>query len=271
MARPTKEIATKRLRNILEQIPNLKKLPYSSPEFKKWHRDTEVAIKNTFGEESSHVKDFNDIRFSVGIVVSGMPDSTFQRAYLGGLETSESVIMSMIDEIEEYWEDSKALSTTANSQEKNPTNSNKIFAIHGRDEATREVVARFLEKLELSPIILHEQPNKGRTIIEKFEDYSDVGFAVVLLTPDDVRSLSIDEIDLKPRARQNVILELGYFIGKLGREKVCPFVKDNVEVPSDYDGVVYTKFDDGGGWKTRLIQELKFAGFDIDANQAFRP
>ncbi len=271
MTKPTKEKAIERLQNILEQISDLKELQYNSPPFKKWLRDTEVAIRNTFGDKSSHVEEFKEISFSLWMFTSGTPDSEFQAAYIRGLETSASVVTSMIDEVEEYWEGSKALATTADSQEKKLQSSNKVFVIHGRDEATREVVARFLEKLELSPIILHEKPNKGRTIIEKFEDYSDVRFAVVLLTPDDVGALSNDETNLKPRARQNVILELGYFIGKLGRENVCPFIKDDVETPSDYDGVVYTKLDDGGGWKTKLIQELKVAGFDIDANRAFGP
>ena len=145
--------------------------------------------------------------------------------------------------------------------------SNKVFVIHGHDEGARETVARFLEKLESQPIILHEQANKGRTIIEKFEDHADVPFAVVLLTPDDVGKLKDEKSDLKPRARQNVILELGFFLGRLGRGRVCPLVKGDVETPSDYDGVVFTKLDDAGAWKMKLVQELKAAGFDIDANR----
>ena len=90
--------------------------------------------------------------------------------------------------------------------------SKKVFIVHGHDEAAKESVARFLEKLKLEPIILHEQPNSGRTLIEKFEVYADVGFAVVLLTPDDVGSPASEARagSMKHRARQNVILELGY-------------------------------------------------------------
>ena len=118
-------------------------------------------------------------------------------------------------------------------------------------------------------MVLHEQPNEGRTIIEKFEDFTHVGFAVVLLTPDDTGRLQDDVGDFKPRARQNVIFEFGYFIGKLGRGRVCALVKGDVERPSDYDGVLYIPLDDSGGWEMRLIQELKSAGYDIDANRAF--
>ena len=149
-----------------------------------------------------------------------------------------------------------------------PKSTNKVFVIHGHDESARETVARFLEKLELKPIILHEQPNKGRTIIEKFEDYADVGFAVVLLTPDDVGAVKDRKSDLRPRARQNVVFEFGYFIGKLGREKVCALVKCDIERPSDLDGILYVPLDDNDGWKMRLLQELKAAGFVVDANLA---
>ena len=78
-----------------------------------------------------------------------------------------------------------------------------------------------------------------------------------------------EEQSLKPRARQNVIFELGYFTGKLDRGRVCALTKGNVEIPSDYDGVLYIPFDESGAWRMKLVQELKNAGFEIDANLAF--
>lgn len=144
--------------------------------------------------------------------------------------------------------------------------SRKIFIVHGHDVAMREAVARFLEKIGFEVIILHEQANQGRTIIEKVEASTDVGFAVVLLTPDDEgRAVGTDK--LEPRARQNVLLELGYFIARLGRGNVCTLRKGAVEIPSDFAGVVWTSMDDGGGWKTELSKELKAAGYDIDWNR----
>lgn len=145
---------------------------------------------------------------------------------------------------------------------------NKVFVIHGRDEGIKSTVARFLEKLGLEAVVLHEQPNAGRTVIEKFEDFARVGFTVVLLTPDDKGGLQNDEGDLKPRARQNVIFELGYFIGKLGRKRVCALVKEGVEWPSDYNGVLYVSLDNLGAWKMELLRELKEAGYRVDANDA---
>lgn len=145
--------------------------------------------------------------------------------------------------------------------------SNRVFVVHGHDDAALQGLARFLEKLGLEAIILKEQPDQGRTIIEKFEDTSDdIGFAVVLLTPDDLGgSVKTDTPDV--RARQNVIFELGYFAAKLGRGRVCLLRKGHVEIPSDLYGVIYTDMDPADGWKAKLVGELKAAKLDFDANR----
>jgi predicted nucleotide-binding protein len=129
-------------------------------------------------------------------------------------------------------------------------------------------VARFLERLELSPIILSEQPNKGRTIIEKFEQHSDVGFAVVLLTPDDFGGPASNKSKVSPRALQNVILELGYSLARLGRNRVCALLLEKVEIPSDIDGVIYIDYDKGGGRHLPLANEIQAAGIEVDLNRA---
>ena len=142
--------------------------------------------------------------------------------------------------------------------------------VHGHDEGARETVARFLEKLQLECVILHEQPNKGRTIIEKFEDYADVAFAVVLLTPDDRGGISTGPFESqRSRARQNVLLELGFFLGALGRSHVCALYVKDVEIPSDYSGVLFLPLDEGGAWRMALLRELIAAGLEVDANSAF--
>ncbi|TDG05286.1 hypothetical protein E1N52_26485 [Paraburkholderia guartelaensis] len=146
--------------------------------------------------------------------------------------------------------------------------SNKVFIVHGHDGEARETVARYLHGLGFEPVILHEQANQGRTVIEKIEANRDVGFAVVLLTPDDV-GRSVKEDELKPRARQNVLLELGYFICHLGRERVCALRRGNVDIPSDFAGVVWESMDDGGGWRLALARELRAAGHEVDLNKAF--
>jgi len=153
--------------------------------------------------------------------------------------------------------------------EKEPTDLNRVFIVHGHDEAPRETVARFIGKIGFDPIILHEQANRGMTIAEKLIANANVGFAVVLLTPDDFGRAKNDDAE-KPRARQNVILELGYFIGRLGRDRVCALLKGDVEIPSDYMGVVYTRYDDGGGWRQDLARELNSAGYQIDWNKVMK-
>ena len=143
----------------------------------------------------------------------------------------------------------------------------KVFLVHGHDEAARESVARFLEKITLEPIILHEKPNQGMTVIEKLESNSDVGFAVILLTPDDEGRSKAEGEELRDRARQNVLLELGYFIGLLTRKNVCALHKGSVEIPTDYLGVLFVPYDEAGGWQLRLAKELKAAGFQVDINK----
>jgi len=146
------------------------------------------------------------------------------------------------------------------------TNNNKVFIVHGRNELFKSQVARFLEKQNLEAIILHEQSNGGKTIIEKFEKHSDVGFAVVILSADDEGRL-IDDKDLNLRARQNVILELGYFIGRLGRERVCLLKESSVESPSDILSVGYEELDTNGRWQLGLAKELIAAGYKLDLNK----
>jgi predicted nucleotide-binding protein len=149
-----------------------------------------------------------------------------------------------------------------------PSTTKAVFLVHGADHGAKDTVARYLAKLDLEPIILHEQPNLGATIIEKLERTLPVAFAIVLLTPDDKGYPAPDPSAPKPRARQNVVFELGFFIGRLGREKVCALHAEGVQLPSDFDGVVYIPLDTAGAWRLSLAKELKASGLDIDLNKA---
>lgn len=144
----------------------------------------------------------------------------------------------------------------------------KIFLVHGHDTSARHELALVLERIGADAIVLHERPNAGQTVIEKIESNSDVQFAVVLLTDDDVGGKSADM--LLPRARQNVILEMGYFIGLLGRSKVIALKKNDVETPSDFAGIVYITLDEVGAWKYQLARELHHGGFEISPDKLHR-
>ena len=147
-------------------------------------------------------------------------------------------------------------------------NVKKVFVVHGHNDALKTSVARLLSKLQLEPVILHEQPNRGRTIIEKFLDYSDVAYALVLLTADDRGGPVGEPLDThKLRARQNVILELGFFVGRLGRERVAAIYESGVEIPSDYSGVLFIRIDAGGIWQYQVAKEMKAVGLKVDLNQ----
>lgn len=139
---------------------------------------------------------------------------------------------------------------------------NRVFVVHGQNETARTAVISFLERLGLVGIVLHEQPNMGRHLLTKFIQEADlVTFAVVLMTDDDVGSLKGGK--LAPRARQNVILELGYFLAHLGQAKVCALITPSLETPSDFDGIVYIRMDDEQRWQQELKRELVAARMPV--------
>ena len=181
------------------------------------------------------------------------------------LEKSKDVFKDYLTEIKEEKlvkdEELEVVAHTDSSYQ-----NNKVFVVHGHDEALKEKVARLLEKQGLEAIILSEQANKGKTIIEKFEENSDVGAAICLFTGDDVGKEKSEVVE-KQRARQNVVYEAGYFMGKLGRERVIMLVDNGIELPSDLQGVVYTESE---SWKTEVLQELQSIGYEIDFNKLFK-
>ena len=229
-----------------------------------------MILRNIFGDESPHVRSWSNIDFEPRVVFldASENEARYRSARTSGLAVSLSLLQTAIEELELFGQDAPDSLSEETTQEL--PSSRRVFIVHGHDDGFKETVARLLSRLDLEPIILHEQPNKGRTIIEKFEDYADVSFAVVLLTPDDIAYRSGEDPETaSPRARQNVILELGFFLGKLGRDQVAVLFRGdgNFDKPSDYDGVLYIPVDENGHWKFGLVKELKAAGIEVDANQ----
>ena len=222
-------------------------------QIKRWSSKVAIFLKTTLGEAQSEeflsLRDDND-----------WDELALRQGFLQGLAASarDSSIKELIGKSQTNYQENI-------SQPLESRGTKKIFVVHGHDEAAKEATARFLEKLDLDPVILHEQASGGRTIIEKFEKYSnDVGFAIVLLTPDDLGTLKTEPAEFQPRARQNVVLELGYFLGKLTRNRVCALHKGGIELPSDIQGVIYVEMDDAGAWKSKLAQELVQANYPIN-------
>jgi predicted nucleotide-binding protein len=152
---------------------------------------------------------------------------------------------------------------------KAPNTGRNIFIVHGHDDAALYAVTDFVRRLQYEPIVLRDRPNKGRAIITKFrEEANGVGFAIVLLTPDDLggKTDSVPEF----RARQNVVFEFGFFVGTLGPERVTALIKSPLEKPSDLDGVGYIEMDSAGAWRLELARELDAAGLDVDWNRIMR-
>jgi predicted nucleotide-binding protein len=195
------------------------------------------------------------------------PASTF-RSYLSeGRKNSLALLRQAVKGLEEELADRGDGPTPESAPEVDSAQSSDIFVVHGRDSNAKTEVARTIERAGLNAVILHELPNAGQTIIEKFERHAGlVGFAVIVLTPDDVGGP--DASELHPRARQNVIGEMFWFAGKLGRNRVCALKKGDLEMPSDFAGVGYTEMDDRGAWKTELLKELKAAGYAVDWGKA---
>jgi predicted nucleotide-binding protein len=196
-----------------------------------------------------------------------IPLSEVIRGLVKGKERAIALLNQVIRTLENRLADFGDLAPSPDSVAVRTELSQDVFVVHGHDGPAKTEVALLIERAGLNAVILHEQPNAGRTIIEKFEDHGGAaGFAVIVLTPDDVGGPDADH--LQPRARQNVIGEMFWFAGKLRRKRVCALRKGDIEIPSDFAGVVYTEMDDRGAWKTALLRELKAAGYDVDWGKA---
>lgn len=249
------------------RITNISELEKAESDYYKWDSYNSEYLQHSFNNEKNSYKLRYD-NVNMKIIFSG-DNSPNKR-----LEELKEDIKNKIENLEILVEKVELLkseveinSQQANSKpaQKNNLDKKNIFIVHGHNNEILQTVARTIDKLGLNPIILHEQANAGRTIIEKFENHSNVGFAIVLLTDDD-EGKSKNEIELQKRARQNVVLELGYFIGKLGRSNVLPLYSQGVELPSDINGLLYIPIDKSNSWQFAIVKELKEAGYDIDAN-----
>lgn len=249
-----------RLKYIINEIDILifKNVSSSDPDFEAWHTKTERFLIKYFGNDSFEHKKFKNTLFSLMVWTSETTESDYIAVCIEDLKTTKAVLLTYLEEMEEE-------ENTMLSENSVPFNSTfeKIFIVHGHDGELKQSVARIIEKQGIEAIILSEQANQGRTIIEKIEDYSDVSGAICLFTADDLGRAKNNSDDL-PRARQNVVFEAGYFMGKLSRSNVVIIAEKGVEIPSDMQGIVYTDKDN---WEFDVLKELKAMGYDINLNK----
>ena len=227
----------------------------SAPAFQAWHTNVERYLIKVYGQNSFEHNNFSKTRFYPSAYVT---NADVVRCCEAGLRATKLILQEYLKELEE---------TNGGIAPEFPSSITstftKVFIVHGHDGELKQAVARIIEKQGIEAIILSEQANKGRTIIEKFEDYSDVGGAICLFTADDYGRAKKDITD-STRARQNVVLETGYFMGKLGRSKVVVVAENGLELPSDMQGIVYT---DKNNWQFDVLKELKAIGYTIDYNK----
>mgnify|MGYP001793401162 CR=1 FL=1 len=263
------KLGIKRIQRTLDDLSAFEVAAISEkhpPELSALQKRIENALEKTFGTNSTQFNSYKSAS-SLDYYFFVIPDPTSFEEYKAEVASNKKYAVATLKEairaLNEDLEELSDVAPTYASSDSSPTN--EVFVVHGHDGQARESVARYLEKIGFKPIILHEKASSSMTIIEKIEAHSEVAFTVVLLTPDDVGGN--DDSRLLPRARQNVILELGYFLAKLGRKKVCALKKGDVETPSDFDGIMYVPFDDGEAWKVTLAKEMRAAGLEIDFNK----
>lgn len=254
----------RRLAEVKKFQPNSVTEQHHHPELDKLENSIDSTLVKVFGVGTLDYSRYRK-RFRTGPTYTfgnGPSTAEVQKYVRDSREQVASSLQSAIEFLREELADSEFLAS-----ERDPplqAEANTIFVVHGHDGEAKQSVARFLSHIGLRPIILHERPNMGRTVIQKFrEEARSAGFAVVLLTPDDVGGKSKER--LATRARQNVVFELGFFIGALGPSRVVALVKGDVERPSDIDGILYTKLDEHDGWKRELAREINAAGIKFDA------
>ena len=252
---------------IYDEIDELiaKQVASSDEEFITWYTKTERFIRKKYGD-SPELKDFTNTSFTLMVFTFNETRADYVRACKRGLESTKAVFKVYLDEMkEEVPTTREVLMKELIEKDSKAKSCEKVFIVHGHDGALKEAVARLIEKQGIEAIILSEQANKGATIIEKFEANSDVGAAICLFTADDEGKAN-KESEYHKRARQNVVFETGYFMGKLGRQNVIMIADSEIEIPSDMQGVVYSN---NNYWQFDVLKELKEIGFSIDMNKVF--
>jgi predicted nucleotide-binding protein len=274
----TRNEAKAKLQDRIEKGVELNRVQVNTPqsyetaknEYSKWDSFNTELLKRMFTTEELSTEYSG---WGVVVVSMGRPSLGEQIAKLNkGIDDKIHRIDSIIERLELFPLSSslQSESNESNLEAAPPSHSKKVFVVHGHDEVAKTNLEVFLHEIGLEPVVLHRQADEGMTVIEKFEKHSDVGYAFILLTPDEIAYLKADagkpdgQRKKENRARPNVIFEFGYFVGKLGRARVCCLYTGDVALPSDVHGMIYKKFGNRiDEVAYSIIKDLKASGYAI--------
>jgi len=258
-----KSIRMAKIQDLIERAERLQNSKITDPAFKSWRNDSIRFLQKVFGEESHEALTFKNITFYITYITydifrDGWKEHILNEKYnfKKGLRTAifylknfESEILHDVDIEEREQKDS-------NNAPHKESHKKNILIVHGRNDGVKDKVANFISKLGIEPIILNEQLNRGRTLLEKLEEYSDIKAAIIIFTNDDIGNNNNDS-EYEKRARQNLIFEAGYFHGKLGNKNMIVIAEQGVMLPSVLEGYTYFKMDREEKWKEDIAKKLK--------------
>jgi predicted nucleotide-binding protein len=248
------------LRNEVKDNPVYDQYELNRPRWKNWEEQTDDEIEMP--------TNFEDAKFYVYDIYKRVAEKGSEgydlvwRYFPERNSTINDRIQNVNDQLLQYLTESLKDIIGANPEQEDQikrVSGNTVFIIHGHDGYLKTQVQLLLQRAGVNSIVLHEQPDMGRNIIEKLIEETDkANYAIALLSPDEELK------DGSKRARQNVILEIGYFLGKLDKSRVKLVKKGDTEIPSDLSGILYENYDEAGSWKIKLCKDLQAAGIFVD-------
>ena len=264
-------LAIEKLQSLVAEASDEPAIREDGPRHQKWRASVDAVLANSLVAKPQTLERFRGVNYHIGVWTGAPGEAEQDRRYFAGqVDEAVAIVEAAIFELEMLAE-SESSSRVAPNQvgAAGSSDSGTIFVVHGHDESAKYQVVRVLDKAtDRDAVILHEQANNGATVLEKFEHHAGTAaFAVIILTPDDVGGTAPSkgaEPDLVARGRQNVIFEMGFFFGLLGRGRVAVLYESGVELPSDLNGLVYIELDPGGAWKIALAKELTAAGVAVN-------
>ena len=264
-------LAIEKLQTLVTEVSDEPAIREDGPRHQKWRASVDAVLTNSLPAKSQTLERFREVSYHIG-VWSGAPGEAEQDRlfFAGQVDEAVAIVEAAIFELTMVIEgDSVVKRKVAEIGAAGTSESGTIFVVHGRSETAKFQVVRVLDKAtDRDAVILHEQANEGATVLEKFEYHAGTAaYAVILLTADDVGGAAVSSVTervLAPRGRQNVIFEMGFFFGLLGRKRIAVLYESGIELPSDLGGLVYIELDAGGAWKNALAKELTAAGISVN-------